>query len=174
MKCYKKWCHKKVLKIINLFSNTNQSPVAQKKVIFWDWIDWLISSHWTQKELVFFFQLSLSLVVLVNETRGVGLAGWTIPVRHEMPSRLRPPPLNFNEIFVFNLLAKHYTFHITHVVVVFVRHIRDGWPYKNGWIFGKNPNGLWTPPPLIFGKSYCGFRDKIATKVRMFLMAGLL
>ena len=30
------------------------------------------------------------------------------------------------------------------------------------------------PPPLIFGKSYCGFRDKIATKVRMFIMAGLL
>ena len=29
-------------------------------------------------------------------------------------------------------------------------------------------------PPLIFGKSYCGFRDKIATKVHMFLMAGLL
>ena len=26
-------------------------------------------------------------------------------------------------------------------------------------------------PPLIFGKSYCGFRDKIATKVRMFIMA---
>ena len=29
-------------------------------------------------------------------------------------------------------------------------------------------------PPLIFGKSYCGFCDKIATKVRMFIMAGLL
>ena len=27
---------------------------------------------------------------------------------------------------------------------------------------------------LIFGKSYCRFRDKIATKVRMFIMAGLL
>ena len=26
-------------------------------------------------------------------------------------------------------------------------------------------------PPLIFGKSCCGFRDKIATKVRMFIMA---
>ena len=26
-------------------------------------------------------------------------------------------------------------------------------------------------PPLIFGKSYCGFRDKIATKVHMFIMA---
>ena len=24
--------------------------------------------------------------------------------------------------------------------------------------------------PPIFGKSYCGFRDKIATKVRMFIM----
>ena len=30
------------------------------------------------------------------------------------------------------------------------------------------------PPPLIFGKSCCAFRDKIATKVRMFSMAGLL
>ena len=29
-------------------------------------------------------------------------------------------------------------------------------------------------PPLIFGKSCCAFRDKIATKVRMFSMAGLL
>ena len=26
----------------------------------------------------------------------------------------------------------------------------------------------------FFGKSYCGFRDKIATKVRMFIMVGLL
>ena len=24
-------------------------------------------------------------------------------------------------------------------------------------------------PPLIFGKLYCGFRDKIVTKVRMFI-----
>ena len=29
-------------------------------------------------------------------------------------------------------------------------------------------------PPLIFGKSCCAFHDKIATKVRMFRMAGLL
>ena len=29
-------------------------------------------------------------------------------------------------------------------------------------------------PPLIFGKLYCGFCDKIATKVHMFSMAGLL
>ena len=29
-------------------------------------------------------------------------------------------------------------------------------------------------PPLIFGKSCCAFRDKIATKVRMFRIAGLL
>ena len=51
--------------------------------------------------------------------------------------------------------------------------IRKGWPHQNGWILGKVPNGLW-PPPLIFGKSCCAFRDKIATKVRMFSMAGLL
>ena len=30
------------------------------------------------------------------------------------------------------------------------------------------------PHPIIFGKSYCGFCDKIATKVGMFIMAGLL
>ena len=139
MKRNKKLCHKKVLKIINLFSNTNQPTVAQKKVIFGDWIDWLISSHWTQKELVFFFQLSLSLVVLVNETRGVGLAGWTIPVGHEMPARLRPPPLKFNEISVFNSLAKHYTSHVTHVVVVFVLHLSLA--HEMLW----NASG---PPPL--------------------------
>ena len=40
--------------------------------------------------------------------------------------------------------------------------LRDVWPYQNGWIFGKIPNGLW--PPLIFGKSYCGFRDKMRQK----------
>ena len=51
--------------------------------------------------------------------------------------------------------------------------LRDAFPFQNGWIFGKVPNGLW-PPPLIFGKSCCAFRDKIATKVRMFIMAGLL
>ena len=30
------------------------------------------------------------------------------------------------------------------------------------------------PPPIIFGKLYCGFRDKIVTKVRKLIMAGLL
>ena len=33
--------------------------------------------------------------------------------------------------------------------------VRDGSGYRNGWIFGKIPNGLW--PPLIFGISYCNF-----------------
>ena len=51
--------------------------------------------------------------------------------------------------------------------------LREASSYQNGWFFGKVPNGLW-PPPLIFGKSCCAFRDKIATKVRMFSMAGLL
>ena len=36
------------------------------------------------------------------------------------------------------------------------------------WKSSKRPL---TPPPLIFGKLCCGFRDKIATKVRMFIMA---
>ena len=45
--------------------------------------------------------------------------------------------------------------------------------FPNRMNFRKVPNGLW-PPPLIFGKLYCGFCDKIATKVRMFIMAGLL
>ena len=56
----------------------------------------------------------------------------------------------------------------------FVFGLRDRRRLQNGWNFGKVPNCLWPPPPLIFGKSYCGFRDKIATKVRMFIMAGLL
>ena len=29
-------------------------------------------------------------------------------------------------------------------------------------------------PPFIFGNLYCGFCDKIVTKVRIFIMAGLL
>ena len=37
-----------------------------------------------------------------------------------------------------------------------VLSLREACPSKNGWIFGKVPNGLW-PPPLIFGKSCCGF-----------------
>ena len=78
-------------------------------------------------------------MVLVNETRGVGLAGWTIPVGHEMPARLRPPPLKFNEISVFNSLAKHYTSHVTHVVVVFVLHLSLA--HEMLW----NASG---PPPL--------------------------
>ena len=28
----------------------------------------------------------------------------------------------------------------------FGHRLRDGWPHENGWIFGKVPNGLWTPP----------------------------
>ena len=30
------------------------------------------------------------------------------------------------------------------------------------------------PPPLVFGKLYCRFCDTNATKVRMFIMAGML
>ena len=37
--------------------------------------------------------------------------------------------------------------------------LRDGCAHQNGWIFGK---------------LCCGFRDKIATKVHMLIMAGLL
>ena len=40
----------------------------------------------------------------------------------------------------------------------------------NFWKSSKRP----LIPPLIFRKSYCRFRDKIATKVHMFIMAGLL
>ena len=39
--------------------------------------------------------------------------------------------------------------------------LREASPLQNGWIFGKVPNGLW-PPPIIFGKLCCGFRDKNA------------
>ena len=37
---------------------------------------------------------------------------------------------------------------------IYVMCVGDGWQNQNGWIFGKNRNGLW-PPPLTFGKSYC-------------------
>ena len=46
--------------------------------------------------------------------------------------------------------------------------LRDAEHLQNGWTFGKVPNSL------IFGKLFCGFRDNIVTKVRMFIMAGLL
>ena len=55
----------------------------------------------------------------------------------------------------FMCISNKYT--QTHICVYF----RDRWRHQNGWIFGKVPNGLW-PPPLIFGKSCCGFRDKSA------------
>ena len=29
------------------------------------------------------------------------------------------------------------------VTMPFSSVLRDGWPYQNGWIFGKVPNGLW-------------------------------
>ena len=35
-------------------------------------------------------------------------------------------------------------------------HLREGSSYQIGWIFGKIPNGLWTPP-LICGKLCCNF-----------------
>ena len=34
--------------------------------------------------------------------------------------------------------------------------LREAYPFQNGWIFEKVPNGRW-PPPLIFGKSCCRF-----------------
>ena len=34
---------------------------------------------------------------------------------------------------------------------------REGWRYQIEWIFRKNPNEVWLPPPLIFGKLYCKF-----------------
>ena len=46
--------------------------------------------------------------------------------------------------------------------------LRDVSRFQIGWIFGKVQNGLW-PPSLIFGKLHCAFRDKIGTKVHMFI-----
>ena len=43
--------------------------------------------------------------------------------------------------------------------------IRDAYPFQNGWIFGKVPNGLWPPAPLIFGKLFCNFFPKFMTEV---------
>ena len=38
-------------------------------------------------------------------------------------------------------------------------NLRDGWQYQNGQFFRKKSNSL-SPPPLIFGKSYCNFFPK--------------
>ena len=48
--------------------------------------------------------------------------------------------------------------------------LREAPACQNGWIFGKVPNGLWSPPLLIFGKSYCKFFPEFMTKVP-FIMA---
>ena len=42
--------------------------------------------------------------------------------------------------------------------------VRDAFPFQNGWIFGKVPNGHW-PPPSFFGKLYCKFFLKFMTEV---------
>ena len=31
--------------------------------------------------------------------------------------------------------------------------VRDAFPFQNGWIFGKVPNGLWPPAPPSFSES---------------------
>ena len=54
----------------------------------------------------------------------------------------------------------------TSITIFTVRTLsrRDAYPFQNGWIFGKVPNGLW-PPPLIFGKLCCKFFPKFMTEV---------
>ena len=49
--------------------------------------------------------------------------------------------------------------------------VREGWRLQNWWIFGKVPNGLWPPCPSSFSENHIA---DFATKVRMFIMAGLL
>ena len=46
-------------------------------------------------------------------------------------------------------------------------HLGTGQVNKSDEFLEKFQTAL--DPPLIFRKSYCGFRDKIATKVRMFI-----
>ena len=55
-------------------------------------------------------------------------------------------------------------------------NISYGWNQIKGRVatpkqmnFRKSSKRPLTPPPPIFGKLYCGFCDKIATKVRMFI-----
>ena len=40
--------------------------------------------------------------------------------------------------------------------IVFWHHFsfRYAFPFQNGWIFGKVPNGFWPPPPPSFSESY--------------------
>ena len=44
-----------------------------------------------------------------------------------------------------------------------IRHftVRDAFPFQNGWIFGKVPNGLWTPAPPSFSESYVAIFSEI-------------
>ena len=58
----------------------------------------------------------------------------------------------------FLLNISQCCFGIIMVTVTINITVREAPHLQNGWIFGKNPNGL-SPslPPSIFGKSYCGY-----------------
>ena len=51
--------------------------------------------------------------------------------------------------------------------------IRDAFPFQNGWIFGKVPNGLWPPAPPSFSEScVANFFWNSWPKYRLFIHFG--
>ena len=58
-----------------------------------------------------------------------------------------------------------------------IMFLRDDFTNQNGWIFGKVPNGNWHSPQSFSENHFADFAAKMhdfETKVRMFIMAGLL
>ena len=58
--------------------------------------------------------------------------------------------LSFND---FPAGIKHYSIITANIIKnIIMILLRDAYPFQNGWIFGKVPNGLWPPPS--FSESY--------------------
>ena len=90
------------------------------------------------------------------------------PIAHYSPGYISTQPL-----YHLPLVGYQLSYHATYEKSLRLK----GYPTNTGtpkrMNFRKSSKRPLTPL-LIFGKSYCGFRDKIATKVRIFIMAGLL
>ena len=72
----------------------------------------------------------------------------------------------------FGILRKTFISHIWNLVVLAEHWLGKPRTSKTDEFSEKFQTAF--DPPLIFGKLYCGFRDKIVTKARMFIMAGLM
>ena len=63
----------------------------------------------------------------------------------------------------------HILFHTTYFHSAESKHGKGSSTFPNRMNFRKSSERPLTPPPIIFGKLYCAFCDKIVTKVRMFI-----